>query len=199
MTLHRLETDEFYLHTFRTWHLCYYMRDHNDETDLTDHVLSFKANDKDIVAKWCKWAAAELTEEGIKFDLIVRALGSAETAPSGDKALDELGRCLAVELETIYRPEVLKKKRATKPLHKLYNVPDRKKEIADVYFVDDNVNDYNKKKVLIIDDITTSNVTMAEILRALKAKWPKGQYYVFCLAKTCYEGDKNANIVQKYL
>lgn len=198
MTLNRLQNDEYWLKLERAWHLCYYLRNHDDNTVLTAKILEFKDGNKKTVTIWCQWAVDELTNSGVEFDLVVRALGSTELVPGGNKPLDELGRCLEAALGTNYKPIVLRKTRLTKPLHTLFSLPERKKEIGNIYVVNNTSVNYNRKNILIIDDITTSNVTIGEILRALKVQWPKAKYYLFCLGKTSTEKNINANIDQNY-
>lgn len=52
----------------------------------------------------------------------------------------------------------------------------------------------NNKNILIIDDITTSCTTVAEMVRTIKAEWPDAKCYLFCLARTNHEMNANVNL-----
>jgi hypothetical protein len=180
------------------WHLAYYIPSNRPTGSLSDNILKFKDNYTHYVNCWSRWSLAELSSLGVRFDYIIRALGSSELTVSRTRGLDTLGVYLEANLPSIYCPEVLQKSRLTPPMHTLRTKPERQAAIHDSYFVADRTRDFNNKNILIIDDVTTSRTTIKEILRALKVVWSNGHYHLFCLGRTIYDHDANNNIPMTY-
>ncbi|OQP57843.1 hypothetical protein [Niastella populi] len=177
------------------WHLCYYVSaERQTNGTLPYYVIQFKDNNQQWVHKWCNWASTVLSGTDINFDCIIRALGSRELRPSGQKALDKLGTVLAKQLNCEYSPTILAKHRETPPMHTIRTRDERRQMMENVYFVANQEKDLNNKNVLILDDVTTSNTTISAILEVLKQQWPHGRYYFFCLGKTEYDGALNESI-----
>ena len=173
------------------WFLAYYVKAEPQTPDRFHwRFLRFKDNRSEVVKSWCDWSVASLRNQRQQFDCIVRALGSSELVPSGTRPLDTLGRILAPALGGVYAPMILKKLRVTKAMHTLKRA-ERKAEMRGVYQVANRPADLNGKRVLIIDDITTTNTTIEEILRAMREEWPGAQYFFYALGRT--EGDIAAN------
>lgn len=182
------------------WHLVYYIPKSSTGDVLSKEIIDFKNQKPEAIRKWTKIAAERILATEIQFDYIVRALGSAElTASSGRKSLDVLGTYLSKQLECPYVPQTLQKHRVTKPLHTLKTKAERYAEMHEVYFVADGDYDCNRKKVLVLDDVTTTNTTVAEIIRALQAKWPFAEIYFFCLGRTDYNHEKNIELNSLYI
>lgn len=180
------------------WHLAYYIPSNKPTGSLSRNIIEFKESNKPFVTAWSKWAADDLSTLPIHFDFILRALGSSELKVSETKGLDAMGKVLAEKLNSIYIPSVLAKNRVTPPMHTLKTKPERRAAIKDSYFVAKQPYDFDKKNILILDDVTTSSITIQEILRALKVVFPNAKYYLFCLGKTEYNSAANDTITQAY-
>lgn len=180
------------------WHLAYYIPSNRAIGTLAGKLINFKDGVPNIVKGWCNWASDELSKLDIDFDYIVRALGSNELTPTKGKSCAALGRHLAESLDVSYIPTLLSKKRATKPMHTLRTYQERYDELHGVYVAHDIGEDLNGNNVLIIDDITTTNCTIAEIKRAITEKWPSVNLYLFCLGRTDYDSKANDAITQEY-
>jgi predicted amidophosphoribosyltransferase len=156
---------------------------------LSSLLLRFKNNESTgIVNDLCKWACTELLKERIKINIIVRALKSNEISATNETSLDRLGYVLAESLNATYRPEVLHKTRITYPLKKI-ELSRKKSEVEYVYYIDQIFS--NEDSILIIDDIYTTGTTANEIIRSIKVANPNLAVYLFTLAKTEFQPDKN--------
>lgn len=167
------------VHLMDALHLAYYIPHYLDKTPISNYVLDFKENKPRFVNAWSEWASKELKESNLHFDLIVRALGSKELITDGTKPLDELGKRLAVALNTKYTPKLLAKSRITPSLHSIKTRIARVAAVKDSYYVTDDSYNLDNKNVLIIDDVSTSTATIGEIIRALRLKYPYTGYYFF--------------------
>ncbi len=181
------------------WHLVYYVPSRiEDKTLYSNSILAFKNGNEKAVQAWSDWAAEMLSKTNISFKIIIRALGSKEIYPNENCPLNILGRHLERKLGAKFLPNVLKKKKTTQPLQTLNTKEMRLHAIGGSYEVyNSNVN-LNGVNVLILDDIITSGTTMNEIMRVLKQKWYRGNYYLFCLGKTSYDDNANENVFDKY-
>lgn len=180
------------------WHLAYYISSNRPAGSLAAEIINFKNNETRSVAAWAKWSADELRSTGIQFDYIIRALGSAELTATVNKPCGRLGKYLAGELGSVYAPTLLSKSRATQPLHTLGGPYGRFNELNGVYSANEIGIDLNHKSILIIDDVTTTSCTIAEIQRALLQKWPHVNLHLFCLGRTTYELTANDHISTQY-
>lgn len=187
--------DFWYVQLVNAFHLAYYVPlNHIEDTPISKYVKEFKNNNPKFVSAWSEWACQEIKAAHLKFECIVRALGSKEHSSDGTNPLDELGRKLANAISTKYTPQLLAKTRLTPPMHKLRTKLEREDAVRDSYYVTDDSLDLTNKKVLIIDDISTSKTTIAEILRALRSKYEFTEYYFFFLARTKYNRNSNKDI-----
>jgi len=180
------------------WHLAYYIPSNKPTGSLSSNILEFKKANKPYFLAWTKWAVDDLSKLNIHFDFILRALGSKELKVSGTKGLDLMGKVLAEKLNSIYIPSVLEKNRETRSMHTLKTKAERREAINGSYFVAKQPYDFDKKNILILDDVTTSSITIQEILRALKVAFPNAQYFLFCLGKTEYNTEANDSITKAY-
>jgi predicted amidophosphoribosyltransferase len=187
------------------WHLVDYIPyrpniDEYDQTPYTDRLNGFKHQKSDqIIDKWCQWSFDALSTLEIEFDYIVRALGSKELKPEGNKSLDTLGIFLESKLSAKYVPELLNKVRVTRPMHLLYTKAEREENIVNSYSIDNsNGLDLDNKKILILDDIVTTSLTIGEIVRALREEWENAEIYVFSLGSTNYDKAGNKGIQVSY-
>jgi len=150
------------------WHLAYYLPGNRGGGTLAQKIIEFKNGSQAAIKRWSKWAGVELEKLDIDFDYIVRALGSQETKPLKGMPCSELGRYLAEVLDAEYAAMALSKSRKTRSLHSLADLVMRKDELRGVYQADSENYNFNDKNILIIDDVTTSNTTITEIVRAMQ-------------------------------
>lgn len=186
------------LNIYGCWHLAYYLPANRAEGTLAHKIIEFKNGSQAAIKRWSKWAAVELEKLDIHFDYIVRALSSQETVPLKGKPCSKLGRYLAEVLNAEYAAMALSKSRKTRPLHSLSNRAERIDELRGVYQAHPDKYNFNDKNILIIDDVTTANITITEIVRAMQEVWPTANLYFFCLGKTEYDNSLNDNITKEY-
>lgn len=176
-------------------HLCYYIAGNRDL--LSQKIIEFKDGNKDVAMKWAKWASDEMLSAGWEdMDFILRSLGSTETEIPIEEAqvLKPLDNLAAEIVDKTflgyYPPYVLKKEKPTRKLAGITTRDERVAELDGVYKLDMSKfpEDLNDKKVLIIDDVTTSGTTLNAIARAIKNVFPKARLYGFCLAQTQRDG-----------
>lgn len=182
------------------WHLAYYVPALRNTPDtLPNKIIQFKNHyPPGTIDGWCSWAIDSFVSEGLQFNYIVRALGSRELKPTGDKPLDTLGIKIARQHRGIYAPDILYKLRETPPMHTLKTLPERYAALHGAYSIDNRSHNLKGLRVLVLDDVTTSNTTLVEILRALRGQWPAAHYYFFCLGRTAYDESLNNSITLQY-
>ncbi|QEC74684.1 ComF family protein [Mucilaginibacter ginsenosidivorax] len=148
--------------------------------------MEFKNNKERTIRTFISESINNLLSHQMSRDLvIIRALGSNELAAdnSAKKPLDRLGNSLAATFGCYYLPQILHKRKATKPIKSL-NLTNRQKMLADVYEVKENVTNLNRRKVLILDDVVTSGVTSCAIISAILKTFPAAKINVFSFAWT---------------
>lgn len=185
----------------RGWHLAYYIPKNSGNSDhrvYSNEILKFKDGDRESVKNWSLWATKELKELGINFHYVVRALSSDEMEVSGDKGLDKLGRHLEKCFGWKYCPSVLVKTRFCEQM-KGKKKMDRELNVKDLYSIGDSRFDFNYKNILVLDDITTSGTTAGALAHTLKSRWPKGEYYFFCMSKTKKDPTANSSILENFV
>lgn len=92
------------------WHLCYYIPKSRGNDELSESILRFKNNDPNISMRQATWAFYEIKKLNIKFDYVLRALGSRELVINiKNKPLDIIGNYLHDYLGFKYVPEILEK------------------------------------------------------------------------------------------
>ncbi|SHN45417.1 hypothetical protein [Chitinophaga sp. CF418] len=184
-----ITNDYSQLHVHNAWHLVYYLsKFRNTEGTFSNYIIKFKESDLATIKAWTRWSVTELRNLNIKFDYVIRALGSSELHPQPrSKSLDVIGHHLEKNCASIYCPEILMKTKATPPMHTLRTRPERFEAMHMSYCVADKKFDLNNKNILILDDVTTARITTGEMLRALRVEWPRARFYIFCLGKTAYD------------
>ena len=184
----------------RAWHLAYYIpEEHEIAGTLSSRIIEFKNSwPKGTVDRWCQWAIDDLAAASLRFDFILRALGSKELIPRTDRSLDTLGNRVATRQGAMYAPAILNKVRETAPLHTLRTLDERRREMANAYLAVDQSRDLNGRHVLLLDDVTTTNTTLAEMLRALRVEWPRANYSFFSLGRTSRNPEANNLIPLAY-
>ncbi|MCM0347364.1 phosphoribosyltransferase [Bacteroides fragilis] len=177
------------------YHLVFYLRNKDDVTGWTTRVSDFKHKSNEADYQLIKEMTVDaFSNSGLKFDYVIRVLGHDEKVAQSSAPIIDYVKAIASVTDAIYIPQLLNKHKKTRPLHTLYTKVDRQNEMKDVFFVKNDENDLNNKKILIIDDISTSCTTVAEMIKTIKAKWPRAQCYLFCLARTSYDPNANKNI-----
>jgi hypoxanthine phosphoribosyltransferase len=127
-----------------------------------------------------------LQDLGIDEDtLIIRALSSKEMKadPNISKGLQRLGTSLSWVFDCDHFPSIIYKKRATATVKHL-GIAERRAELRGVYGVDQNIVDLNERKVLLIDDVVTTGITVGAIIDAILKAFPKTRIEIFSLAWT---------------
>ena len=168
------------------YYLAYYMP-YGDETNWTSRIRKFK-NQEDVAdyKVLTNLVTGAIKEDNLQFDFVVRVLGhNHKSAKKGDSIRD-----FAIEVSKAtnarYIPALIKKHNVTDPLHTMGKA-DRLQATKGNYYVDLSVYEdlnLNNKKVLIVDDITTTGSSLIEICRALHEVWPDAKVYALCLART---------------
>ena len=157
---------------------------------LKQEVWAFKDDKHQAVDRWIN-KAVELSSSLPKIDCIVRALGHAETEkPSVDLdiPLDRLGLQLANSLNTVYRPDILRKSRVLIKSARC-SKQEREQQVHGAYSIDPNTEkpiNNDQSTFLVIDDVLTSGATCRDIMRSLSDAFPEARIYVFTLVKTLY-------------
>jgi len=172
------------------YHLVYYIPKDQDLTDWSKKVSACKKEvDQDIIDE----CVSALNTEGLHFDYVIRMMGHKETKPLKNVPIRSLAVAIAKATGAIYLPQLLHKKKETTPMHFL-SLPERQAEINDVFLVNDRTCNLNGKKILIVDDITTTCTTVAEMIKTLKKVWSKAIFYLFCIARTSHNTHANEDL-----
>lgn len=182
---------------FKQWHLCYYIPE-NENDALTSYILKFKGEDAESVSRWTNWILDELESEGTVFDYVIRCLSSSEVRASYRKPLDYVGDRISAELNFPYVPIFIYKTRVTQKLSSMPRKADREAELEGVYKVSTDCPNLSGKKILLLDDVATSETTAKAIAKEIHAKYPRCQIYLLTLAKTLRQENANARISLEY-
>ena len=179
------------------YHIVYYIPSgYRDTTNWTERIKKFKwgsdvENDQLIIDN----CVEAISDAHLEFDYVIRMLGSSEVIPLPNAKLVPLAKKIAETTSAMYLPCLLRKKRATTPLHNLSNLAARKAEMDGVFEIENMEGvDLNNKKILIVDDISTAFVTSAEMIKTLKTVWPNAIFYLFCIARTNYDVHSNQRL-----
>lgn len=161
--------------------LCYYKRLSSGYDRLSKSLIHFKQGVDVDVRAWTS-VATELVPPVIEGNnlIVIRSLSSNEVEidRSLPTALDYLGSKLADACSGTYAPNLLRKKRVTRPM-KLLSLSERAEEIKDVYYVSDGKSVSN---LLLVDDIFTTGNTVKSIAEAMLDAYPGITISVFTLA-----------------
>jgi hypothetical protein len=159
---------------------------------ISKELLSFKDGNKKSIEFWKSIVKQEF--ENKSYDYVVRVLSSNELKASGRKPLDAIGETIASLTGAIYDKSVLSKSRITEEL-KYMNKQERIAEISDVYQVSSRL-DFSSKRVLIIDDVTTTGTTIKAVAKALKQRTQSIKLHSYCLCKTSDDMNANADFIK---
>ncbi len=175
------------------YHMCYYVPNHEDVTEISRHLLNFKDGNENDVKNWIDLTAKELKKLNVDFKFIVRALGSSELEFNTEKPLHKLGVELAAQLSAEFLPQLIFKNKVTPPL-KFETASARKRIVTDAYRVRNLLNKRLEGNILFIDDITTSGATANIIVGKIVEKYTNLIPYQFTLAKTIRDKNANSNL-----
>ncbi len=167
----------------KSFYLAHYKpRSRGGNDRLSSYLLSFKDGNKDAVKHWIQYAKGEFKKSELKFDVVIRALGSQEISYTPGHPLDELGQEIARLTKAKYTPQILQKKHANEPLKRL-PAAGRHEALRGIFKFDAGSIAENAK-ILIIDDVITTGATIKEICRTIKASRPDVVTHLFTLTKT---------------
>lgn len=166
----------------RCYYLYYYLKTWTHNDFLAFRLVAFKEDKPDEIAVFSRLAAAAIKKEKLKFDYVVRVLGSSELKPMTSGRVMHIAQAVAEAASAKYIPDILYKTRATKKLVGL-NRHERELELKDAYAVK-NTYDLDGKSVLIVDDIMTSGTSLTAVAAAIAKNYPFATLYGFCLAHT---------------
>jgi predicted amidophosphoribosyltransferase len=177
--------------------LCYYIPANRDTTEMSSLLKDFKANiSENLVEHFSDWASYEFLKEEIRITHIVRALKNTEVKADTHTSLDKLGNRLAKDLNALYIPEILSKRKIT-PALKTIEFTKRKTTIENSYCINHDFFSPDDA-ILVLDDIYTSGATINEITRVLKEKNSEMKIYFFTLGKTSLEIQRNEYVSFPY-
>lgn len=164
------------------WYLYYYFkyRTHNDY--LSFKLMDYKGDKEAQIEIFSRLAADAFAKDGLKFDHVVRVLGSEETTPKATSRIIPVAKAIVTATGASYIPQLLYKTRKTKPLKNMTQAQ-REAELEGVYVANEGYN-LDGKKVLIVDDIATTGTTMSFVAKAILEQYPEAQLYGFSLAHT---------------
>lgn len=179
------------------YHLLYYLPDRNDVTNWTGRILDFKSKKNiDDYGVITNLVVNAVSNQNLHFDYVIRVLRHNEKEALNDAPIIDFVRNIANVTHATYCPQLLNKTRTTRSLHTLPTLLERQEEIKGVFYVNENLGlDLNGKTLLIVDDITTSCTTIAEMVKTLKMKWPEVNVSLLCLARTLHDNpEANLNL-----
>ncbi len=154
---------------FDHYYLCHYRPQSSGSDKLSQSLIRFKNGWSVDGNAWMSCSIEELQKITFKGKvLLLRALHSNEITVSknSNTSLDRLCRSIGQEMNFIYRPEFLGKKRKTRPA-KLLSRSDRETELHDVYLFSGKLIDF--EEILVVDDILTTGQTLRAIMKAIRS------------------------------
>lgn len=178
----------------KLWHLFYYFPMKSSWDNNAQLILDFKSNSKPVTEYLLECALRELKAYRLREEIIViRAFKSTELKAGDGKviALDMLGQGIPTGIKGIYIPQLLCKKRLTKPL-KGFDASGREREIEGVYEVRDLGLSLDHRQIILIDDVVTTGVTSRTIAGQILTRYPFARINVFALAWTPSKNQRNS-------
>lgn len=166
-------------------HAFYYVPRRQDETNLSMWIIQMKSGKHpQMESKFSEIVINHINESNLKFDYLVRALGSSETQPNHNAPLQRVGVKIATTLDINFIPQILSKDLTT-PMHTIPNKDDRQDNIQNKYKGHLlNGSEISNKNILVIDDVITTQSTAIEIQRALSTVCKNCTFSFLALAKT---------------
>ena len=164
------------------YHVAYYHAARVGYQDIVSRSLhDFKDGCEPQTARWIALAASHVCKD-LKFDLIVRALGTSELKASPGTPLDRLCEAIAGGSGARYEPERLEKEKAVRAMTSLGGRAARQKELDGVYRFD-ATGLASETRILLVDDIATTGATLEAIRRAIAKTMPGAAVTCFVLAR----------------
>jgi len=159
--------------------------------EVGQELVMFKKENSTAIYRWLHYVEQNFAKifKDLKVDYIVRALGSNETSnESQNTPLDLMGGLLAKKFNAKYVTNILSKDR-TAQLKFAGNQCNRQQILDHKYSC--SLNGLKKDATyLIIDDVSTTGTTFAEINRAIKeASNNQAKLHNFALVKTLWNKD----------
>jgi hypothetical protein len=173
--------------------LCNYKPKRSDGHDrLSQSLLNFKNGVEPDVRAWIECSISEL--KGVFLNsgaAVVRALDHAETSATDSSLLQKLCDRIVKDLGLKSSCSALTKKISTKKLS-LLSRRNRIEEISGIYIA--NRNRLNSDRIIVVDDIFTTGVTMSTIIGAIKQASPSASIKVFTFAFCEHFSDLNESL-----
>jgi len=164
------------------YHVAYYHAARVGYQDIVSRSLhDFKDGCEPQTARWIALAAPRVCKD-LDFEMIIRALGTAELKASSDMPLDRLCQAIAGGSGAVYAPERLEKTRAVRAMTSLAGRAARQKELDGCYTFD-AAGLAPASRILIVDDIATTGATLEAIHAAVAAALPDATILCFVLAR----------------
>jgi predicted amidophosphoribosyltransferase len=164
------------------YHVAYYHAARVGYQDIVSRSLhDFKDGCEPQAARWIALAAPKVCND-LKFDIIVRSLGTGELKASPGTPLDRLCDAIAEGSGAVYQPERLEKQKAVRALTSLAGRAARQKELDGVYLFDGSGLAKNAR-ILLVDDIATTGATLEAISKAMTTALPGAVVICFVLAR----------------
>jgi len=176
--------------------LCYYIPGGKDF--LSRKILDFKDGHPNIVSSWGCWLADEVAEQNLKFDYVIRSLGSSETRAGGNRPVDRLGEELSRRFGLCYAPDIVAKSRSTTKLA-LLDAASRRAELNGVYYLGESCPDLSEKRLLILDDVVTTYTTTSAIVGVIRKRFVSANITAISLGRTERRLGANDGITMDYL
>jgi len=189
LILRELEHSSPHIHSGK--HLVYYIPGGNRDS-ISRQILDFKDGTAAAVKKWCGLAVEALA--GKKFDYVVRILGHDTLNDNGSGSLSRLARDIAVETGASYENALLKKRHKTAKFSKGVDKAGRRDLLEGAYFLNPKCQLVDGKRLLVVDDVSTSSSTIDVIADKIHTDYPKMKIFVFTLAKTRHDAKANEAI-----
>ncbi len=150
------------------WHLAYYQTTRVAQDSTSHNLLAFKDARQQQVQRWSE-SLSSTFPVALKMGSILRMLGSSETQASMHSPLDEVCERLIADHNLVDARSILRKAKTTPPLKSLKTVRERSAALKGVFEIDKNV--WIKEPLIILDDVSTSGTTMAEVSRTIQATY----------------------------
>ena len=192
----RLLVDDYQLFE-KAWHFAYYIDVHHDPDTFSQAILQFKDGNNQAKKVFSEIIIDFLSQCEVKFDYILRALGSKELIASGNKSLDFVGKEIQSKFNYKYAPNSIFKNRDTIPLHTAGAKVERENVLVDVYTISEDSTITDGSNILIIDDVTTTGTTANAIRKIISEKYPKCSIYFFAFGKHTSNPKSNNGIVNQ--
>lgn len=168
----------------KEFYLGYYFKSDTGQL-IHDSILRFKEGYSTEVDQWTKVVLKKIDDnpDFPQIDYVIRVLGSKELMNNDNKPTQKLARRIAEHLDAEFVPDIFSKTRTTEKQSMLGTVPKKKKEIEDVFVINESY-DFDGKSVLIVDDVRTAGVTSQELARIINIHHTPSAMYLLTILKT---------------